>query len=569
MASGKKPLYRRKRWWLATLTVIGAVSLLAVLLSQDLKPLVEWAGRRAGVAVHVDSARLGWHRVRIRNLAVGQVGKPEPFSRVEFIELAWHWWDLPRGRVESVNLQGPQLSLQRLQEFQQSMAKKGAANDQVVTTKKSGGSWFSLLIKSVIVRDGSLMLDNLGPGMPAVPIDVATIDPIVVNNLKIGGGGDDAGSQEDQTISVQNLVIHSPYDPLTDVMKFEEISLTFSWAGIQRQELKELLIKKPTVYIGHDLFYFADQLQAAPKAAGSGTNNQSAAPAASANSQVSPWKIGHFHLWGGRLVVYSFGKPGFPLPMIFMAETDNMVLDNFASLPFNKLGFDIPPTDLEYPQIGLKLRQLQGELFVGLPLSDPKAQNLTPSLSIEEMEWKGIKATGIKTFVTFSRDGIITKLWAEAEHGGLEAGVYVDLNDFSWSGWGSADKVMLDHLTRMLSPDNFIMDGRASGRFIVHGKLSEVTGLGGSLSLVDKGKVQIVSVDEMMNKLPGDWWQPKREAVKALLEAFRDYDYTLGETEFTYAPPESFLKLSLDGKQGKRNFDLRWHDLRKKPGLGF
>ncbi|MDR0534682.1 MAG: hypothetical protein LBH01_12095 [Verrucomicrobiales bacterium] len=570
MASGKKPFYRRKRWWLAAMVAIGAL-LLFLLSSQDLKPLVEWAGRRAGVAVHVDSARLGWHRVRIRNLAVGQVGKPEPFARVEFIELAWHWWDLSRGRVESVNLQGPQLSLQRLQEFQQSMAKKGAANDQVVTTKKSGGSWFSLLIKSVIVRDGSLMLDNLGPGMPAVPIDVATIDPIVVNNLKIGGGGDDAGSQEDQTISVQNLVIHSPYDPLTDVMKFEEISLTFSWAGIQHQELKKLLIKKPTVYIGHDLFYFADQLQAAPKAA----NSQPAAPVA-ANEQVPPpWKIGHFHLWGGRLVVYSFGKPGFPLPMIFMAETDNMVLDNFASLPFNKLGFDIPPTDLEYQQIGLKLRQLQGELFVGLPLSDPKAQNLTPNLSIEEVEWKGIKATGIKTFVTFSRDGIITKLWAKTkehmrpEDYDLSAGVYVDLNDFSWAGWGDVDKIVLDHLTQMLSPENFLMGGKATGHFSVRGKLSEVTGMGAVLKLNDTGKIQIVSVDEMMNKLPGDWWQPKREAVRALLEAFRDYDYTLGETEFTYAPPESFLKLSLDGKQGKRNFDLRWHDLREKPGLGF
>jgi hypothetical protein len=403
-----------------------------------------------------------------------------------------------------------------------------------------------------------LELDNLGAGLPSVPIDVGAVDAVVVSDLRLGGGGGGAG---DQSVVVENLVVSSPYDPLTPVLRFERVGLVFSWEGLQRQEIRSLVVRNPTVYVGPDLFYFADQVQAARSSV-------------VGRSVSVPWVLEYFRLTGGRLVVYSFGKPGFALPMNFSAESEHMVLDDFASLPFNRLGFDIPPTDLAYAQAGLSVRQLSGALFVGLPLSDPRAQSLTPSLQIEEVDWKGVRVTDVKTFVTFSRDGIITKLWAKTKGGlsaedyDLSAGVYVNLNDFSWAGWGDASEVVLGRLTRMLSPENFIMDGEATGHFIVRGKLSEVTGLGATLSLGRSGRIQIVSVDEMLKKLPGDWWRPKRDAVKLLLEAFRDYDYASGNAEFTYAPPESFLKLSLDGKQGKRNFDLRWHDQREKPGLG-
>jgi hypothetical protein len=566
MARQTKPWHRRKRRWLAAIIVGGMALLLLLLLSQDLKPLVEWAGRRAGVAIAVDSARLGWYDFRVKNISVSQPGEREPFARINFLEISWAYLDLLHGRVETINLQGPALSLRGLEKFQSSQAKPGA-HDQPKST--GGPSGIGLSIGTLIIRNGMLTLDNLGPGMPAIPIEIASVDPIVVNNLQLGAGGNDGGSQTDQTITVENLVINSPYDPLTSILKFEQISLTFNWAGIQKQHIQSLTVKNPTVYIGPDLFYFADQVQAAPKEA-----PQPGAPAApvapTANSEPAPpWTLDYFRLTGGKLVVYSFGKPGFALPMVFSAESDNMVLDNFAALPFNKLGFDIPPTDLEYKNLGLTLHELSGSLFVGLPLSDPKAQNLTPNLEIEQIDWKNIKATKVKTFVTFSRDGIITKLWAKAEQGDLYAGVHVDLNDFSWTGWGSAGGVMLGHLTQMLSPENFLMDGSATGRFIVHGKLSEVSGMGATLQLDQTGKIQIVSVDEMMKDLPGDWWKTKRDAVGVLLKAFRDYDYANGEAEFTFAPPESFLKLSLDGKQGKRSFDLHWHDRRENPGFGF
>jgi hypothetical protein len=564
---------RRHQWRTLTSLVIVSGGLSVWWLSRELKPVVAWAGRRAGVTVSVDSARLGWRTLRVRNLSLAQPGAAEPFARVNFLEVDWRWLELARGRVAQVNVQGPALSLRGLEQFQNSRGiNAGPARpaprpqSPPVAAGSDGKGGFRLAIDALIVRDGTLTLDNLGAGLPAIPIDIAAVDPLVVNNLVLGADGDGPGAQADQTVSVTNLVVNSPYDPLTAVLKFEQIALTFNWAGLQRQHIKSLMVKNPTVYIGPDLFFFADQVQAAKSPAATPADG---APAA-------PWTLDYFRLHGGRLVVYALGKPGFPLPMIFSAESERMVLDNFADLPFNKLGFDIPPTDLEYAGCGLKIRQLSGALFVGLPLTDPRAQNLTPNLEIEEVAWKGVTARHLKTFMTFSRDSIITKLWAAAERPdarpgeyNLEAGVYVNLHDFSWAGWGAVDRVPLGHLTRMLSPENVIMDGCATGNFIVRGKLSEVTGMGATLTLDGAGQIKIVAVEEALRKLPGDWWQPKRAAVKALLEAFENYDYAGGGAEFTYAPPESFLRLSVDGRQGKRSFDLRWHDLRAQPGLGF
>ncbi|MDR2463205.1 MAG: hypothetical protein LBD30_05450 [Verrucomicrobiales bacterium] len=557
MASTPKKFYRQKRWQALGALIVSGVT--ALLLSRELKPLVEWAGRRAGVGVSVDSARLGWGGARVKNLSVAQRGAAAPFARVGFLEVDWRCLELARGRIARVNIQSPSLSLRGLEEFQNSRAKP----DTQPKKSAGGGGFFHPVIGTLIVRDGTLTLDNLGAGLPAISIDLASVDPLVVNNLRLGAGGDDAGSREEQTITVENLVINSPYDPLTAIMKFEQIALTFSWAGIQKQRITELRVKNPTVYIGHDLFYLADQVQAAGKSASAGQKTPGTSPSAAA------WSIGHFHLWGGRLVVYSFGRPGFPLPMIFMAESHDMALNNFANLPFNKLGFDIPSTDLAYETIGLKVINLSGALFVGLPPRDEGAKNLVPVLQIEELDWRGVVARDLYVSMTFDRANALAIFGGRAEQGYVNGGVHVNLGDFEWTGWASASKVALGGLTRMLSPENFIMDGKATGTVIARGQASVVSGVGGTLTLNGAGKIQIVSVEEALKKLPGDWWQPKREAVKALLEAFERYDYAGGEAEFTYAPPESFLRLSVDGQRGKRSFDLRWHDLREKPGLGF
>jgi hypothetical protein len=553
----------RKRWWLAALLVTMAVAaaLLAV-AARDLRPLLRWAGARAGAVVSADEARLGWGVLRVRNLSVTQPGRAEYFAQIDFAEAAWSWTGLLRGHIRSVNLQGPKLSLKRLEEFQRARPAAPAqprANSGANSGAKTVGGP-RLTIETLVVRDGRLELDNLGAGLPSVPIDLAAVDPIVLNNLRLGAAG--GAEEEAQTVVVENVVVHSPYDPLTAVLKFEQIALAFSWEGIQQQRLKSLTVKNPTVYIGPDLFYFADQVQAAQQAA-------SPTAAAADRAPAAPWTIDYFRLTGGRLVVYSFGKPGFPLPMVFAAESEHMVLDNFAKLPFNKLGFDIPSTDLAYPALGLKVVNLSGSLFVGLPPKDDQAKNLVPVLAIEELDWKGVTAKKLYVSMTFDRSTVFAEFGGEAEGGYLNGGVYVNLADFSWTGWGSADRVTLDRVTRLLSPENFLINGRASGEFVVRGQVSEVTGLGGKLTLPDAGQIRIVSVDEMLQKLPGDWWQPKREAVKALLESFRDYDYAGGGVEFTVAPPESFLRLSVDGRQGKRKFDLRWHDRRAEPRLKY
>ncbi|NJL19497.1 MAG: hypothetical protein HC901_04455 [Bdellovibrionaceae bacterium] len=69
------------------------------------------------------------------------------------------------------------------------------------------------------------------------------------------------------------IEIRLPYDPIVTVLRFETIRVAFSWAGIQQQQIDQLSLLGPTVYIGDDLFWFVDRLKTAA---------QEAAPAAPA-----------------------------------------------------------------------------------------------------------------------------------------------------------------------------------------------------------------------------------------------------------------------------------------------
>ncbi len=500
------------------------------------------AGNLLGENVRARSARFtDTGTLRIQGLKVGD------FARMDFVELHWSYPGLFMRRLDSLDVQGAHIWLRGLEATGRKRATK---------QKNAGGlGLFSITLRQLILRDGTLMLDNLGPGLPPVPVSVGAVDPLVFYNLHLGGTKSDALAMQLQTVDLENLVINSPYDPLTPVLKFKKITLKFSWDGIQQQHLDSLVFDSPEVYVGNDLFYFADEL-----------SEKTRKTAAKPNL---PWTVSNFELLGGRLILVSFGRPGFMLPFIFQAKSKGLVLDDFSSLPFEQIGFEIPPSNLNYPKIGLRIHNMQGRLYVKLPPDNPNVHNLVPAITIDSAEWKGLKSGKLGVSMTFDRRGIFAEIKGAAEQGYFTGGFQIQLDGFSWLGWGSTTDMELGTITRLLSPENFVMQGKVNARFVTHGRSHDVEGLGGYVTLDTPGKMAITATDDLIKKIPTDWWATKRDLLEISLKAFRDYDYTSGRCDFTYAPPESFLKLSLDGLHGGRNFDIRWHDKRNKPGLGF
>jgi len=532
-----RPFLFRYRLPVAAILAVTYLALIISLIHHiELRGPLPWLGRHIGLALEAESVRLdGVAALQVRKLKAGN------FARVEYVEIRWDSPALLLGHINQVTLQGGRLWLGRLQ------------SAFPPNPKISAGNWFSVIIRHLVVRDTALMLDNLGPGLPTVPIEIGTVDPMIFNDIQLGHGLP-AAANKLQIIDLHNILIASPYDPLAPVMKLKHIRLAFSWAGLQQKHLDQLVIDSPTVYIGPDLFSFADELQA---------KRSTAAP------EGPPWSVGTVEVIGGRLVLVSFSRPGFLLPFVFELKTSGLVLKNFSEIPFDRIGFEIPSVNLDYPEIGLRLHDLKGELFVSLPPKDPKAKNLVPAIHIASAEWKGLKASNLGVSMTFDRQGVFAQFSGELEHGYLDGGFQVHLEDFSWLGWGSTSHMELENITRILTPDNFLMQGSVDCRFITRGKSKDVDGLGGYVTLEKPGTLSINSIDDLLQRLPVDWPTTKRDISHIALQAFRDYNYRSGRCDFAYAPPESFLKLSLDGLQGARNFDIRWHDKRETPRLGF
>ena len=243
------PLFRPRR-----------LLVLAVLLCMGTAGLVFWAGHNlqgivtraaSGLGVEVRASRmeLRWTgRITVRDLQVGD------FARVAKIDVEWSWPGLLRREIDLVRVHGARIWLGRMQE---ALARGNIRSGG--TGENSGG--FPFTVRKLVIGDSTLVLDNLGAGLPPVPLRVADVPPaLVLTNLRLGGDANDPAAFEKQEAEISHFTIYSPYDPMARVLRFETIRVAFTWAGIQKQEIESVVLGRPTVFIGPDLFWFADEV---------------------------------------------------------------------------------------------------------------------------------------------------------------------------------------------------------------------------------------------------------------------------------------------------------------------
>lgn len=479
-------------------------------------------------------------RLMIRNLSVGD------FAKIETIKLDWTWEGLAQREVQYVDITNAHISLDRL------MAAL-PAKDVHAPAEESNGLQTGFRLKELRIRQSQITKNIFGPRMPAFALSIAQAAPdLVFRDLYLGGPADDPAAKEPVEAVIENYTITSPYDGISPMITFGQIRVVFSWAGIQAQRIDQLHIVDPVIHIGNDLFWFTNDIK---KAQAELAPQEEATPS-------NPWSIGIFSLSGGKIALTAYGRESVKLPFHFSIEPHfDLVVGDFTQLHL-KTQCEIPPTTIEYPEYGmLRFVNLRGKMEFSLPLDDKQANNIVNSLKIDSIEWKGVKAQEGQLWLTYDAKGIYGGFYASAYSGSIGGDVtfYWD-NALSWIGSCYTKGVDIEPATKLLYPENFLMSGPVDSRFVVKGEAREILGMGGTVSLNQNGKMIIPAVDDLLQKIPPEWPPFKKEIASTALKAFRNYDYYGGVCDFAYSPPKSFLKLDLNGLQGKRNFNITWND---------
>lgn len=507
----------------------------------DLRDIIRWAGKQAGYSVEAKVVeRPAYGKLVVRDLAVND------FARIDYLEFNWSLSSLAKRTLDALWVRGLEIHLGRMQAAL--AARKPASADT------GPAPAFPFTLRKLIIADSRLILDNLGPGIPPLPVRLGEITPLVFNDLHLGGSSTDPAAQEVQIADIEDLTLYSPYEQFSPVLTFRRIRIGFSWAGIERQQLDLLLLEEPIIYVGPDLFWFSDQLKEAA----------AQAQATSSGPPTLPWTVNNFEIRAGGLILTGDGRQSLRLPLIFETRETGLVLSDFSELRLSRAGFTIPLTNLAYPEYQVRVEGLQGQLFFSLPVEErgkKDLSNLTPTLKIAKASWKGLEVSDLVVSATFDRQGIYGAIYGQCYQGQINGGFTILLDQaMSWNAWASTTGLDLAPITQLLSPEHFVMRGTVDSTFNVLASSRTIDTFTGRIELNRPGTMEITAIDRVLADLPADWAPLKRELSRVGLQAFQFYEYSGGHATLAYKPPLSSFSLSLDGKQGRRNFNLTWED---------
>ncbi len=544
---------RKRRLLLWALVFLLALALTAVIwiraILDNPQPLLASAARQFGQELTLDNldfSLLPSGRLVLRDVRLRESGQERDYAQIDYLELQWDYQNLLRKTVDELRVHGIRLWLNRMPQSNSTQEKK----------------LIPFTLKRLILGQATLMIEGLGEGIPPIPVNIGEVDPIVLNDLHLGGPSSDPAANELQEARAFNITIKSPLDPLAPVLFFEEIGFQFSWAGIQKKEIHEMTITRPIIYVGEDLFWFVNLIKEnnVPPSLGDTPDEKPMGP--------QPWSLKTFSIREGQVSVTTFGRPGFTLPLTFGTKANNLILENFNELALD-IQCDIPEIDLDYPEYNVRVAGMRGNLEFSLP-PGKDANNVVQTIYFKSLLWREIDLTEAYVSMTFDVRGLFAKFGGYRGDGyvGGDLTVFSD-RGFEWVASAYASEVEAGPISDRLSPGNVVLDGKVNGTFVVSGLQKEIRRFYGEVDFDSPGELTITAIDELIGRLPDHWSPLKKEISQVSLKAFQNYRYDQGKCEFNYAPPKSFVQLRMDGDQGTRNFDVRWLDLRKTPTLAW
>ena len=523
---------RVRLYFWATLLVLaiyfyGAVSLIR---EQPLRATQMVLGRLPFTS-NVGSAQ--WLNANTLEFRYVQIGG---FFYADSIVVRADVYQLLRHHISEVDITGPQLFTGPLNDALTKNSGKGEAK---------GLDW---TITKLVLRRGTLMLDHLAPDMPSIPIRLGVTQPIVLNYIKFNKPDDSPSMTEPRLIEIENVNIVSPFDPLAPVLSLPLIRLRFTYTELWHHHIRDVEMVRPVLHLGQDLFWFSDEFK----------KERTTAPPA-ATGVESPWKLGHLQVRYGQLAINVFGHPTSSLPFFFETDVNDIRLDQLDKISAKSV-VAIKRLDQDYPDYKIRIENLSGRLDFSIPPTDSKANNVVPTVHVDELSWNGIAATDVWSSVTFDPSGIYGKLGGACEKGYLKGNFEVYYTKgFLWNADLFADKIDSQPVAQKLAGKYFSLTGSLDGQIAVQGCAIDILSCKGKLNLAHPGLLEINSVDDLMKRLPGSATALQTQAMKIALEAFRSYPYQTGGLDLNYTPDGGVARLTLDGPRGKREFSAYLH----------
>ena len=435
------------------------------------------------------------------------------------------------GRVPEVRLYGAEGWLSRL---------SGTSNGRA-----SGRFPFPLIIEKLLITSSTLFVDNLGPGLPYAPLRLGDPTPLLFTRINLGAHTAGDAVEEVQSASTEHLVFYSPYDPLAPVLSFDRIDIAFTWEGLTRNHFREVRILGPTIFLGDDLFAFAQKAQESEENPGT-------------SPSLEPTRIDNLTVDDGRLVISLYGQPALHLPIHFAAHQKDISFRDFSEIQLATT-FTIPPSDLEYPAQDIAVRSLRGNLYfaLGRDSDGTSADNIVPTVFADSISWKKLTAEKLSLSLTVNPQGLFGKLNASLGGGSLDGGMEVYFRqNLPWLVWASVTDMDSSVVTNALTPEKVRLSSRVNALTGFGGEGKTIRGGYGDLMFKNGGRLEIPSLATFLDRIPQDWDWIKKGSAKAALSVLQDYSFEQGDIHLTYLPPHGRLRLNLRGSQGSRDVDI-------------
>jgi hypothetical protein len=548
-------LKRHTRWLLSGALIVFIICAVlvgtgVVFLRQSGAELLTTLAAQKGIVLAID--RWDWSSgssFELHNVRLGPEGE---ILRLEHLALRWDWVELlTEKRFSELRITRPEVWVSKLSSFLQKLERTEAK------TAQEGAMPY--VLDRVTITEGLIHLDKLRPGLGDIQVPMGQGRALELSQVPLGSAAFLDQDKSQETL-IENVLITSPFDPLTRVLNFPAIRLTFTWAGLLRQEIDRVALINPTVYLGPDIFWFMDQFKTQTP---EGTQPQPV-------SDQPAWTVRNFELRGGQLVVSAFGDPGVALPFFFSSSAIDVRLDRIEQLSLeNKI--DIAAQIIEYPDYQFRIELDEGKLLFNLPPEEKDAQNLVQKIHLKRVSWRDIEATDVWTSITFNKKGIFAKVGGQAYAGYLNGEIAVSFDQgYPWSAWHYVTKVDLAPIVKKLTQDRFPMEltGRASGRLEVKARATQILETTAELQLIPPGHLRLPSLKKLAENLPEDWNSVKKGMVKALADSFQEFAYQQAKVQANYRVPVSTARVQLEGDRGRQVLNFKWTQDLSLPPLG-
>lgn len=359
-----------------------------------------------------------------------------------------------------------------------------------------------------------------------------------------------------QKVEIAGIEIKDPYNSFITVAELPTIFVQFSLAGLAAQEIENIDLIAPSLYVGQGLFWWIEyQRNFREQNEGASVGLEGGGPV----KDTPDWTIKTLNANSGKIVIAPTGVPLGVVPFPFNATTT--MSDGNIELKLN-----IPEEEYVYqfPRYKVDLYGLTGDIQFNVPV-ETVDNNLVQTFSLDKAIWKDYEAENLYITVTFDAEGIYGLFGGDAYSGYAEGGFNFYLNqDGKWDAWISGTDLESGPLTQAIAPESFLMEGDISLKVISEGRDKSVGETTGEFTTSGPGWFDITRLNEIFEKFPDDWTNLQSSLAELSLIALKRFDYDKGVGSLYLFGREGELDLNFVGPYGKRDISLHAHDERNK-----